>query len=86
MARRGTVAAMNPSRGMVAITTEDDGFTIIELLSEWDIELGDLIAWRDDYAMGAETYRNLTKSSQSEVFVQNHAVPDAQLRQQLLLA
>ena len=70
---------------MLAIATEDDGFTIIELMSEWDIEVGDLIAWQDDYALGSETYRNVTKNSQSGVFVQNHGVSNAQLRQQLLL-
>ena len=29
---------------MVAIATEDDGFTIIELLSDWEIEVGDSIS------------------------------------------
>jgi hypothetical protein len=26
---------------MVGIATQDDSFTIIELLSEWDIEIGE---------------------------------------------
>ena len=41
MRRSGTVAAINPSRGMVAIATEDDRYTIIELLSEFELEVGD---------------------------------------------
>jgi hypothetical protein len=32
MRRTGTVASLNLNRGMVAIATEDDGFTIIEIL------------------------------------------------------
>jgi hypothetical protein len=41
MRRNGTVAVVNPSRGMVAIATEDDGYTIIELLSDFELEVGD---------------------------------------------
>ncbi len=32
---------MNPNRGMAAIATEDDGFTIIELLSDFELAIGD---------------------------------------------
>lgn len=85
MARSGTVAAMNPKRGMVAIETEDDGFTIIELLSSWDLDIGDVIHWENGYGLGSEVYENRTKRSRSDVYVQNHAVGPAILRQQLLL-
>jgi len=84
MQRSGTVAAMNPGRGMVAIETEDDGFTIIELLSGWDLEIGDAVVWTNGYGLGSEVYENRTKQSRSEVYVQNHAVNRAILRQQLL--
>ncbi len=60
MRRNGTVAAMNPSRGMVAIGTEDDGYT------------------------RSEIYKNVTKGTREEVYVQNHGVSKANLRQQLL--
>lgn len=85
MRRTGTVAAINPGRGMVAIATPDDGFTIIELLSEWNIELGDSIAWANGHGLGSEVYENLTKQSREEVYVQNHGVNQASLRQQLLM-
>jgi len=84
MQRTGIVAAINPSRGMVAIATEDDGYTIIELLSSWDVEVGDEIAWQNGHGLGSETYENLTKGSREVVYVQNHAVGQATLRQQLL--
>ena len=83
MPRHGVVAAIKPARGMVAIATEDDGFTIIELLGEWDLEVGDDLRWDGDYGLGAEIYENLSKHSQAEVYVQNHAASQAYLPQQL---
>lgn len=85
MQRNGVVTAINPNRGMVAIATEDDGFTIIELLSEFELEIGDSISWSNGYGLGHEVYKNLTKNCAEEVFVQNHAVNKASLRAQLLL-
>lgn len=85
MQRQGKVSAINPKRGMVAIATADDGYTIIELLSEWNIEVGDTISWSNGYGMGRETYDNISKRSSAEVFVQNHAVTQANLSKQLLL-
>ncbi|HJX36668.1 MAG TPA: hypothetical protein VJ280_06890 [Dehalococcoidales bacterium] len=85
MQRSGTVAAINPNRGMVAIATEDDGFTIIELLSEFELEIGDSVTWSSGYSLGREIYKNLTKGSSEEVYVQNHVVSQANLRKQLLL-
>jgi hypothetical protein len=70
---------------MVAIATEDDGFTIIELLSDWNIELGDSIVWANGYGLGPEVYENRTKGTREKVCVQNHAVSSDSLRQQLLL-
>lgn len=85
MSRSGTVAAMNPTRGMAAIATEDDGYTIIELLSEFELAAGDQMSWANDYGLGSERYTNVTCGVTEEVYVQNHAVNQAHLRQQLLL-
>ena len=82
--RAGIVAGMNPRRGMVAIATQDDGFTIIELLSDFELQIGDKIVWRNDYGLGSELYRNATRDLTAEVYVQNHAVHQAHLRRQLL--
>lgn len=86
MNRWGVVAVMNPRRGMVAIKTEDDGYMIIELLSEFEIEIGDELAWSNGYGLGSEMYENRSKGTKEEVYVQNHAVGEAILRQQLLLS
>ena len=65
---------------MVAITTGVDGYTIIDLLCDWNIEVWDSIVW----ANGPEVYQNVTKGTRAEVYVQNHAVDPDSLRQQLL--
>ena len=85
MSRSGRIAAINPKRGMVAIETNDDGYTIFELLSDFEIEIGDEIRWSNDYGMGHENYRNVTKEITEEVYVQNHSVSQSNLRQQLVL-
>ncbi|MEK6282519.1 MAG: hypothetical protein AABN95_19330 [Acidobacteriota bacterium] len=69
---------------MVAIATEDDGYTIIELLSDFELEVGDEMTWGNGHGLGSETYENVTKGTREEVYVQNHAVTIANLRQQLL--
>ena len=85
MGRSGIVAAINPNRGMVAIATEDDGYTIIELLSEFELEVGDEVTWQNGHGLGSEIYHNVTKGNYEKVYVQNHSVSSGNLRQQLLL-
>lgn len=85
MRRTGKVAAINPARGMVAIATEDDGYTIIELLSHFELEVGDEMTWANGYGLGSEDYTNITKGETEEVYVQNHSVSRSILRAQLLL-
>ncbi|HEY1685065.1 MAG TPA: hypothetical protein VGG19_09905 [Tepidisphaeraceae bacterium] len=85
MAMKGIVKAINPQRGMVAIQTDGNGYTIIELLANTDIHLGDEMAWENDTGLGSEIYLNRTQGRKMEVYVQNHWVNANQLRQQLLL-
>ena len=82
--RTGTVAAKNQVRGMVAIATEDDGYTIIEILDDWELELGDTIGWNDGYGLGSEIYTNASKGTKPTVYVQNHSVSEANVKKQLL--
>ncbi len=76
---------INPQRGMAAVLTEDDGYTIIEMIGGLEVELGDELSWANDYGLGSEMYRNLTKDERDEVYVQNHSVGDHNVRQQLML-
>lgn len=70
---------------MVAILTEDDGYTIVETLSDLEFEVGDEVSWANDYGLGSETYTNRTAGTHGEVYVQNHSVGPSQLDRQLLL-
>ena len=80
---KGQVIHINQRRGMVAVLTEDDEYSIIELLGD-EVKMGDALQWVGDYPLGGETIRNLTHGTTLEVFFQNHRVPKPQLRQQLL--
>jgi len=85
MQTHGVVRAINPRRGMVGVWVEDqNGYTIIEMLSSHEIELGDQMTWSDGYTMGGCQYRNVTKGWVAEVYVQNHDVNAQNLKQQLL--
>lgn len=92
MNRKGTVAMVNQTRGMIAVATEDDHFTIVELLQEWVVEVGDSVMWangyglgneENGYGLGNEEYVNLSNGSRSRVFVQNHSVSEDQIAEQL---
>lgn len=85
MSTHGTVKIVNPRRGMVAIQTEDGGYTIIELLGHFEVRPGDQMAWENEYGLGSEVYANLTTGESQRVYVQNHDVPETLLRRQLLL-
>jgi hypothetical protein len=85
MERTGTVAAINPKKGMVAIETEDDGYTIIELLTSWDLEVGDTLSWKNGHGLGSEIYENISKGTKAKVYVQNHSVTKSHLASQLRL-
>jgi len=82
MSRSGVVAAIS-RRGLVAIETPDDGYTIVEPLGGFELELGHEMAWTNDHALGTEVYRNLSTGERGEVFVENHSVSKAGLAKQL---
>ena len=81
----GRVYGINRNRGMVAIETELHGFTIVELLNEADIEVGDEVSWESDTGVGSQTYSNVSKNRSMDVLVHNHLVSKSALRQQLLM-
>lgn len=85
MRRTGTVAAIAPEQGVVAIATSDRDFTLIELTSDWTLDVGDAIAWEQGDALGFEVYENLSKGTREEVFVQEHDVPEPAMRSRLMV-
>jgi hypothetical protein len=80
---RGTVTEINQVRGMAAVDTVEDGFTIIELPGE-GIEVGDDLSWSDNHPEGSRTIMNVSKGRTMSVMFQSHGVHKSQLRQQLL--
>lgn len=84
---RGVVRAINPCRGMVAIWVDErSGYTIIEMLSSHDIDVGDELSWCTDTTRGRNSYRNETRGWVAEVCVHNHGVPNSKLRDRLQMA
>lgn len=81
----GIVMCINWTRGMVGVHTEEEGFSIIELLSDDFIEIGDTLQWDDFNPLGGETVKNITKDAAMDVFFQNHCVNIKQLKQQLMI-
>lgn len=81
---KGTVHEINYRRGMVAILTDNGDFSIFELTSEEPLEIGDVVAWKEDTSLGHAKISNLTQNKQFEVYFQNHWVSKQQLKQQLL--
>jgi hypothetical protein len=82
---KGTIVVINEQRGMVAVQTENNDFSVFELLGGDSIELGDEVIWKNDTSLGSTILTNMTKGCEFEVFFQNHWVPKSQLRQQLLM-
>ncbi len=83
MSREGTVTIVDREQSAVVIAVQGQGFTIIELTSDWDVAVGDTIRWENEDALGFETYRNTTRGTEDEVFVQNHGVDESAMRLQM---
>lgn len=81
---RGKVKYINPSRGMVAVKTDDDDFSVFESLGG-DFEVGDEVSWDAHNPLGGGTVINHTQTMRISVFFENHYVPPSQLRKQLLI-
>ena len=81
----GVVFKINARRGMVAVRTEDNDFTIVELLEECDLAIGHVLEWAESTGLGEQVYKNLTTGRRIRFYVQNHWVKLRQLDQQLLM-
>ena len=80
----GTVSAINPNRAMIAVFTEE-GYSIIEMLSDDPPNLGDQLCWNGSVPLGSEIVDNITNGKSYRVFFQNHHVAKSQVRGQLRL-
>lgn len=80
----GYVHTINRRRGLVAIATNEGGFTVLELRRSDPISIGDRMQW-DAEETGSAVYLNQTRASRITVAVLAHRVSDAEVRQLLRL-
>jgi hypothetical protein len=82
MSREGTIAVIDLEQSAIAIRTGAGEYTVVEIPPDWALDIGDRIAWDNDEGLGFETYRNTTKGTDGDVFVQNHYVSEKAMRLQ----
>lgn len=82
MSRTGKIAVIDLEQCAAAIRTAEGEYTVIEIDPQWALDIGDAIAWENDDGLGFETYRNDTKGTDGDVFVQNHFVGEKAIRLQ----
>jgi len=66
----GKVRAINHKEGLIAVETDSNEFSIIELLGGYDVEMGDIISG-DLESLGSETVINKTQKEEMDVFIQD---------------
>ena len=81
---KGRIVDINWKRGMVAVLTNEGGYSVFELLSTDTIEIGDEVEWKNDTSLGHTQIINKTKSDGFEVYFQNHHISKSNLKKQLL--
>lgn len=82
MRRKGTIAVIDLDQCAIAIATAKDEYTVVEIDPDWRIDIGDTIEWENGDDLGFETYENVTKATNGDVFVQNHYVNEKTMRLQ----
>lgn len=82
---KGIIHQINLQRGMVAVRTEQNDFSVFELLGGLDhIEEGDIVSWIGSTPLGGQQISNHTRNLSLYVYFQNHHVSYGQLHEQLL--
>ena len=79
-----TVIMINGEHGMAAAKLPDGDYVIIELLGEYDLEIGHNVSHPDFTVMGRNKYLNLTTGEIMDVYVQNLCATVKQAREQCL--
>ena len=81
---KGTIYDINPKRGMVAVQTDNGDFSIFEIISANQVEIGQEVSWSGNTPTGSAMITNHGSGERFEVYFQNHWVSRHQLDQQLL--
>jgi hypothetical protein len=80
---KGEISQINLQKGIVAVLTETEGFSLFEIFTEDDIEVGDELFWSEDHPLGDCNIRNLTKNKIMHVYFQNHWFNDESIKMQM---
>jgi hypothetical protein len=80
----GIIYDINPQRGMVAVQTENEDFSIFEIVSQDAIEIGQKVSWKETHPAASTIITNHTTGVRFRVLFQNHQVSKLKLDQQLL--
>ena len=81
---KGTISNINWNRGMIAVLTESEDYSVFELLSEENIDIGDEVSWHENHPLGDCKITNHTKNEIIEIYFQDHWVTNQNLRRRLL--
>lgn len=79
---KGKVYMINPDKGWVAILTENNTFSIVEILEMTLPELGDIVQG-DLESLGEETLYNINQQEEIDVFIQDIYADEKNARMQL---
>ncbi len=66
---KGKITKINSRKGFVAILTENNDYTVIEILGNYYLEVGDIIKGNLD-SLGRESLYNVSQDEEIDVFVQ----------------
>ena len=66
----GKVRAINNQKGFIAVETDSNEFSVIELLGGYEVEIGDVISG-DLETLGGEEVINKTQDEEMDVFIQD---------------
>ena len=67
---RGIVELIGPRHGMIGVRTENDDYSVLELLGGYCLEVGDILIGELD-SLGGEEVKNITQDEIWDVFIQD---------------
>jgi hypothetical protein len=81
---KGEISEINLQKGIVAVLTETEGYSLFEIFTDDDIDVGDELFWSENLPMGDCFVRNLTKNTMMQVYFQNHWFNYENIKKQML--
>ena len=67
---KGTIELIGPRQGMIGVRTENDNFSVLELIGGYSPEMGDVISGELEHR-GGEEVQNITQGEAWDVFIQD---------------